>query len=352
MRRIVIAVVTVAIGAGIGGWFVLSNTPEHADASAPTEAVRRPPSVTVARVETREIAEEVHVSGSLVAREEVMVAPEIEGLAVTEILVEEGDHVEQGQVLARLSRSAIDAEAAQASAAIAQSKASIAEAEATVLETQQALERSETLRKSGTVSAQHYDQALSAAQVADARLNAANENLKVAEAQTRSDRGPPRPDRDQGSVRRHREAPQPPSRRHRQHGGGTSVPSDRGRRDRTRSRGVDVTLARLQAGNRSCASLPRARTSADPGPDPPDLARDRRHDPPRPCAGRTTGKRPCRRSAAFASGVVEIGRQSRSPSRPRRSPSCPAKTPFRSLPTARCRAVRSNSAFVHRRGSK
>lgn len=200
MRRAVIALVTVAIGAGIGGWFVLSNTPEEADASTPTEAARRPPSVTVARAETREIAEEVHVSGSLVAREEVMVAPEVEGLAVTEILVEEGDHVEQGQALARLSRSAIDAEAAQASAAIAQSRASIAEAEATVLETKQALQRSETLRKSGTASAQQYDQALSASQVADARLNAAKENLKVAEAQ-----------RDQVEVRRARTEIKAPS---------------------------------------------------------------------------------------------------------------------------------------------
>ncbi|MGQ4272533.1 efflux RND transporter periplasmic adaptor subunit [Terrihabitans sp. B22-R8] len=154
-----------------------------AEEPAAANAERRPPAVTVARAERREIAEEVNVSGTLVAREEVLVAPEIESVAVTEILVEEGDRVEKGQVLARLSRTSLDAEAAQVAANIAQARAQIAETEAAVQETRQALERSTTLRRSGTASAQQYDQALSASQTAEARLNAARENLKVVEAQ-------------------------------------------------------------------------------------------------------------------------------------------------------------------------
>src|SRR5690606_34620762 len=114
-------------------------------------------------------SEEVHVSGTLVPREEILVAPEIEGLAVTEILVEEGDRVEKDQVLARLSRSAIEAESAQADAAIAQARAQIAEAEANVLENRQSLERAETLLKSKTVSRAVYDHRLAASRVANAR---------------------------------------------------------------------------------------------------------------------------------------------------------------------------------------
>jgi hypothetical protein len=48
----------------------------------------RPPSITVAKVERRDITASVLVSGNVVARDEVMVVPEVDGLAVQEILAE------------------------------------------------------------------------------------------------------------------------------------------------------------------------------------------------------------------------------------------------------------------------
>jgi multidrug efflux pump subunit AcrA (membrane-fusion protein) len=56
--------------------------------------------VSVARVQPREFVETLAVSGSLVSREEILIGPEIEGLRVLEILVEEGAQVTRGQVLA------------------------------------------------------------------------------------------------------------------------------------------------------------------------------------------------------------------------------------------------------------
>jgi HlyD family secretion protein len=112
-----------------------------------------------------------------------MVSPEVEAMAVTEILVEEGDRVTKGQVLARLSRSAVEVEGAQAEANIAQARAQIAETKASVFESQQALDRAKTLVKTKTLSDAVYDQRMSAWQVSDARLKAAEQNLKVAEAQ-------------------------------------------------------------------------------------------------------------------------------------------------------------------------
>lgn len=182
MRRWIIIGAAAAAALLAGSWLLWGNSSDNADA-ATTAAERRAPTVTVVRAARREIAEEVHVSGTLVPREEVLVAPEIDGLAVTEILVEEGDRVEKGQVLARLSRAAIDAEAAQADAAIAQARAQIAEMEANLVEMQQALDRTETLLKSKTVSKAAYDQRLAAFRIAEARLNAAKHNLPVAEAQ-------------------------------------------------------------------------------------------------------------------------------------------------------------------------
>jgi HlyD family secretion protein len=181
MRRWIIIGAAAAAALVAGSWLLWGNSSDNADAA--TTAERRAPTVTVVRAVRREIAEEVHVSGTLVPREEVLVAPEIDGLAVTEILVEEGDRVEKGQVLAKLSRAAIDAEAAQADAAVAQARAQIAEMEANLVEMQQALDRTETLLKSKTVSKAAYDQRLAAFRIAQARLNAAKHNLTVAEAQ-------------------------------------------------------------------------------------------------------------------------------------------------------------------------
>lgn len=180
-RKLIIAGISTA-ALLLGGWLIFGGSFDNADA-ATDAAVRHAPSVTVVRAERREIAEEVHVSGTLVPREEVMVSPEVDNLAVTEILVEEGDRVEKGQVLARLSKSALDAESAQAAAAIAQAQAQIAEAEANVAESNLALERAKTLMESKTIAKAAYDQRLAASRVSEARQRAAEHNLTVAEAQ-------------------------------------------------------------------------------------------------------------------------------------------------------------------------
>lgn len=183
MRRSMIAtVVALAAIAGVG-WYFISSSGEDAAPAAAVE--RKPAAVTVIEVVRREIAEEVNVSGTLVAREEVLVAPEVEGLAVTEILVEEGDRVTKDQVLARLSRLTVETQIAQADAQIAQARAQIAEAQASLGEQEQSLKRAESLRKSGTVSAEVYDQRVAAAGVGAARVEAAKQALAVAEAQRR-----------------------------------------------------------------------------------------------------------------------------------------------------------------------
>ena len=67
------------------------------------------PAVTVSMAAAGTLAETVLVTGTLAAREEVLVSPQIDGLAITEIDAEEGDKVGAGQVLARLSHDALDA---------------------------------------------------------------------------------------------------------------------------------------------------------------------------------------------------------------------------------------------------
>ncbi|HEY5794423.1 MAG TPA: biotin/lipoyl-binding protein, partial [Bosea sp. (in: a-proteobacteria)] len=121
------------------------------------------PSVTVTKAKVSEIVQSVVVSGSMIARDEVMVQPEVDGLAIVAILAEEGDRVAAGQVLARLSRTTLevqkaqnDAQIARAEAAVAQANAQIVEAEANVVQANNAFDRTKALRDSGNASLETF----------------------------------------------------------------------------------------------------------------------------------------------------------------------------------------------------
>lgn len=158
-------------------------------ALGPAVGQTAPPSVTVATAARDELRETVIATGSFVAREEVLVSPEIDGLTVFEILAEEGDKVAAGQVLARLNREMLDVQLAQngaqidrAQAAIAQARASIVEATAAKSLADQQLERTRQLQRTGAATADALDQRTSAARTTAARLEAATNALGLAEA--------------------------------------------------------------------------------------------------------------------------------------------------------------------------
>ena len=147
------------------------------------------PLISVVKAVPAEFRETVLVSGSLVAREEILVAPEIEGLRVVELFADEGTKVRKGQVLARLVSEQLDAQMAQNdaslarnTAAIAQAKSGIVQAEARAKEAQAQLDRAEPLKKSGYLSGSTYDQRESAAATAASQVIASNDALKSTEA--------------------------------------------------------------------------------------------------------------------------------------------------------------------------
>ena len=204
----------------------------------PAPVVAKPPSITVTRATSGAITESVVVTGNLVAREEVLVSPQIEGYAIDKIMVEEGDRVSEGQVLAELSRTTIDtslaqneAQSARADAAIAQAQASIAEAVANKDQANSAFARAQSLVKSGNTTAETLDQRQAAAKMADARVDASQHALTVAQADKKladaqrselmvrlEHTADPRP------RRWHRQPPHRPHRCHRLGGGRSAVP--------------------------------------------------------------------------------------------------------------------------------
>ena len=165
----------------------MTTTPAFADG----------PAVSVIAAATGTVIETVPITGAMVAREEVLVSPQVDGLAIIEITVEEGDVVQAGQTLAKLSRETVDtsiaqnaAQIAHAEAAIAQSRAQVAEAQATRAQADSAFGRTSALIGSGAASRETFDQRQMAAQTAAARqrtseaaLLAAAADLDLAKAQ-------------------------------------------------------------------------------------------------------------------------------------------------------------------------
>jgi len=87
---------TVAIG-WLAGASPISAA-ERSQSGSPDRAV------TVAKAKEMCFSHTIQVTGVLVAKDEVLVRPEKDGLKVSQILVEPGDNVTSGQVLARLTQ--------------------------------------------------------------------------------------------------------------------------------------------------------------------------------------------------------------------------------------------------------
>src|SRR5690606_13199092 len=136
-----------------------------------------------------DFVETVLVTGSFVPREEILVAPEVDGLRVLELKAEEGDHVKKGQVLAVLMAEQIDAQLAANEAALGSSKASIERArslilemEARLAEAKAQLDRARPLVESKYLAESVFDQRQLAYKAAGAQLESAKGTLARAEA--------------------------------------------------------------------------------------------------------------------------------------------------------------------------
>ena len=109
-------------------------------------------------------------TGNVVAWQEAVIGSESGGLRLTEVRVNVGDVVKKGQVLAVFSADTVNADVAQARAALLETQASAADAAANA-------ERARGLQNSGALSAQQINQYITAEQTANARIAAARASL-------------------------------------------------------------------------------------------------------------------------------------------------------------------------------
>lgn len=161
----------------------------EASEAAPAAAAEVLPAITVSTVGKRHLTDIVLASGLITPIEEVQVAPLIEGQQIEALLVDVGDTVTAGQVLARLSVSTLELQRSQLAATVAAAKAAVAQAEAGLIESQstaaearRVADRTAKLQAQGTTSQAAAEQAAAAATSAEAGVAVARQALESAKA--------------------------------------------------------------------------------------------------------------------------------------------------------------------------
>lgn len=150
-----------------------ANEPASPAPAAPTSAKA---ALTVAATTLHEVTwpDKLTASGTVAAWQEAIIGAEIGNLRITEVSANVGDKVTKGQVLARIDSAAGAVELAEAKAAVAELEAANAEARANA-------ERGRQLQAQGFFSSQMGSQYITAAQTAQARLEAARARKQAVE---------------------------------------------------------------------------------------------------------------------------------------------------------------------------
>ena len=127
--------------------------------------------VDLVRLARSSITHTVAANGSISPWQEAIIGSEVNGLMLTQVLVNVGDSVKQGQLLAQFSASTITAD-------IAQAQANLAEAKANALEAADNAARARSIQESGALSKQQIEQYYALETTSKARVAAAEATLQ------------------------------------------------------------------------------------------------------------------------------------------------------------------------------
>lgn len=141
--------------------------------------------VSTEQAAARSIIETVSANGKIQPEVEVKISPYISG-EVVELLVIEGDQVEQGDLLAKIDPEIYISTFEQMEASLntqraneANSEARLAQSEARMVNAQQNFKRQQSLWKQEVISPADFDAAKSSFEVAQAEVTAARQSLKA-----------------------------------------------------------------------------------------------------------------------------------------------------------------------------
>ena len=168
----------------LGGLLMLGNASlaqdakDSKDPKAPRAAPRASMTVTTAQPSKSSLPLRLAANGNIAAWQEASVGSEVSGLRLAEVMVDVGDTVKRDQVLAVFASDTVQADFAQARAALAEATAQAADAAANA-------ERARSLQNTGALSAQQINQLLTAELAAKARVESARAALQQQELRLR-----------------------------------------------------------------------------------------------------------------------------------------------------------------------
>jgi RND family efflux transporter MFP subunit len=173
--RVARSILSVALAVGVGlmtGPAWAAEAPATPATTAVPAAAKASLTVTTVQPLTVTIPIQLPANGSLAAWQESVIGAEANGLRLTDVKVNVGDRVRQGDLLATLQSDSLRAELAQA-------QASLSEAQANLQKTRTDTEAARALVQKGFISATQMSQSQLNESVALARVEAAEAMIQV-----------------------------------------------------------------------------------------------------------------------------------------------------------------------------
>lgn len=171
-RFILLVAIVLLLLLGIAFFFTPKSAPLAAGKSQAKQSGSATPAMTVTTEKPLSVSlsQKLVANGNIAAWQEASIGSQANGLRLVDVLVNVGDKVRAGQLLARFSADTVQAD-------LAQSRAALMEAQATAQDASANAERARTLAASGALSAQQINQFQTAEQTAKARVEAARAQL-------------------------------------------------------------------------------------------------------------------------------------------------------------------------------
>lgn len=170
-RTLIIGALVVAALVLVAAWWMMSD----AKPAAKARGAKQAPTVTVVVPGRQSVDRVISATGNLAARREMPVGVAGEGGMVSAVLVEPGQWVGAGQVLATIDRSVQSQQAASLNAQIA-----VSEADARLAQSE--LERAQALVARGFISKADIDRKTATRDAARARVNVARAQFQQSQA--------------------------------------------------------------------------------------------------------------------------------------------------------------------------
>ena len=162
-----------AMGSGL--WFAqqANSAPELTDKTVPAKDGAKPAlAVALTKPLSMTLGKRLQANGNVVAWQEASIGNESNGLKLNQVLVNVGDTVRKGQLLATFATETVSAD-------VAAIQASVAEADAALLDARENALRAKQLQDTGALSQQQINQLLTAEKTAAARLQALKAQQRV-----------------------------------------------------------------------------------------------------------------------------------------------------------------------------